>query len=310
MSARSVWFALAVVLVPLAVVAGATAQVRMSAPSPPPSSLVLQASDFQAGGATGSQSSQTKRGETVFMRTFKPGARLSSTPLLMVESIALVEPDADTAAVAYSELAREARTVAGRKAIAGAFAGEFVKGFSSAARGKLKLTVRRSVVGAPVSLGEETLRLPMTLTTNLGSFRLAFGFGRVERVISVVVLMAQPNRPVSGSDVALAMSRTGNHVTNAFTVASTAPPTIAGFAAAGQTLTVDEGTWSGAPSRFDYSWSRCDPSGAACVPIDGASARTYVPTAADVGATLRAAIAGANELSSTQAMSAPTSVVS
>jgi hypothetical protein len=307
MSARPFLLLASMLLVASTLVAGASAQ---SAPLPTPSSLVLQAADFRAGGATESQSSHTANGETVFMRTFKPGARLGSTPLLMTESMAMIELDAEAAADGYRELATEARTLVGRKALAKAFADEFVKGFASGARGKLKLTVKRTVVGAPVSLGTESLRLPMTLTTNLATFRLAFGFARVDRVISVVVLMAQPNRIINGSDVARAMSLTGSHVTAAFTVASTAPPTIGGTATAGQTLTVDEGSWSGAPSRFDYTWSRCDASGAACVPIEGATARTYVPTPADVGATLRAGISGINSISSTQAVSAPTTIVS
>ena len=306
MSGRLRLLVMSVILVASTLVAGASAQI---APLPTLSSLVLQTADFRAGGTIASQSSHTANGETVFIRSFKPGARLGTSPLLMVESMAMMELDAEAAADGYSELAGEARTSAGRRALARAFADEFVKGFASGPHGTLKLTVKRTVVGAPISLGAESLRLPMTLTTNLGTFRLAFGFGRVDRVISVIVLMAQPNGSLSGSDVARAMSLTGNRVTAAFTVAATAPPTVGGTATAGQTLTVDEGSWSGAPSRFDYAWSRCDANGAACVPIEGATARTYVPTPADVGATLRAGISGVNSISSTQAVSAPTSIV-
>jgi hypothetical protein len=291
------------------VVAGASAEARMSAPVPSLSSLVLTASDFRSGGAALSQSTSSESGLTLFMRVFKPGGKLSSAPLLAVASLAILEPSAESAVNDYAELTREAQSAAGRNALAREFADQFIKGFTAKARGKVKLTVKRTVVGAPVSLGEQGLRLPMTLKTNLGTFHLALEFGQMERIISIIVLMAQLNGPVSSSDAALAMSLTQKHVRAAFTAASTAPPTIAGSATAGQTLTVDEGTWTGAPSRFDYAWSRCDAIGAACVPIDGATARTYVPTPADVGATLRAAVTGANSVSSLQAASVSTSIV-
>src|SRR5438093_7697664 len=81
MYARSLLLVVSLVLVASTLVAGASAQ---SAPLPTPSSLVLQASDFRAGGATASQSSHTASGETVFMRSFKPGTKLSTASLFIV----------------------------------------------------------------------------------------------------------------------------------------------------------------------------------------------------------------------------------
>jgi len=297
-----------VVLISSMVAAGASGEALMSAPLPSLSSLVLAPSDFRSGGATASQATRSVSGLTVFMRVFKSGGKLSSAPLT-VASLAMVESGPEAAANDYAELSREAQSTAGRKALARDLVGEFVKAFTSKARGNVKLTVKQTIVGAPVSLGEQSLRLPMTMITNFGTIRIAFAVGQVDRVISFIVLMAELNRPVSGADAAAAMSLTKQHVTAAFTVASTAPPTILGSATAGQTLTLDEGTWTGAPSLFDYAWSRCNATGAACAPIDGAIGRTYVPTAADVGSTLRVAATGANSVSSLQATSASTSIV-
>ncbi len=71
--------------------------------------------------------------------------------------------------------------------------------------------------------------------------------------------------------------------------ANTAPPTIVGAAVQqGQTLTDRHGTWtnSGTSTTYAYQWEDCDPSGANCVPISGATGQTYTPTITDVGDTL------------------------
>jgi hypothetical protein len=65
----------------------------------------------------------------------------------------------------------------------------------------------------------------------------------------------------------------------------TGAPSITGKADVGKTLTAVSGTVGngGVPV---YQWSRCNPSGAACAKIAGATAGTYKPVAADKGRTL------------------------
>ncbi len=65
--------------------------------------------------------------------------------------------------------------------------------------------------------------------------------------------------------------------------------TITGTAKVGQTLTANEGTWSPALSGADYSyqWIR-----GASTEIAGATSKTYVPVAADVGQTLKVKVTG------------------
>jgi len=92
--------------------------------------------------------------------------------------------------------------------------------------------------------------------------------------------------------------------------ANTAPPTIAGTAQQGDTLTASSGSWSGAtPMSFTYDWRRCNSKGASCASISGAVGQTYVLTPADVGHTLRVDVTAKNGGGSASALSAPTQTV-
>jgi hypothetical protein len=74
----------------------------------------------------------------------------------------------------------------------------------------------------------------------------------------------------------------------------------------GKTETAAEGSWNGSPTSFTYSWYRCSGS-EACVSIPFATSKTYVPTASDVGHTLRVAVVASNGKGSASAISAATS---
>lgn len=87
-------------------------------------------------------------------------------------------------------------------------------------------------------------------------------------------------------------------------------PTITGVPEAGQRLVAHHGTWTGSPSSFSYSWSRCDTSGNACAAIGGATSRVYTITDTDVGHTLRVAVTARNASGAGHATSSPTAVVS
>lgn len=86
--------------------------------------------------------------------------------------------------------------------------------------------------------------------------------------------------------------------------ANTVAPSITGTAQVGETLTVADGTWTGreAPS-FRYQWNADD------VAITGATAKTYVPVADDVGKTITVTVTGANWKGSVSATSAATAAV-
>jgi Polysaccharide lyase len=87
-------------------------------------------------------------------------------------------------------------------------------------------------------------------------------------------------------------------------------PTVSGTAQQNQTLSASTGSWSGTtPMTYRYQWQRCGAGGGSCAPISGATAASYILTAADVGSTLRASVTASNSAGSTSASSDPTAVV-
>jgi hypothetical protein len=92
--------------------------------------------------------------------------------------------------------------------------------------------------------------------------------------------------------------------------ASSDPPAVSGNAQEGQTLTSSTGSWSGtSPLTYAYQWLRCDPAGANCAPITGATANSYLLGSSDVGSTARSRVTASNTAGSASAQSSPTEVV-
>jgi PKD domain/Carboxypeptidase regulatory-like domain len=65
--------------------------------------------------------------------------------------------------------------------------------------------------------------------------------------------------------------------------ANVSPPSIAGVAQQGKTLSESHGEWENDPTEYSYQWLRCTSTATECSTIAGASSQSYVPVAADVG---------------------------
>jgi hypothetical protein len=90
---------------------------------------------------------------------------------------------------------------------------------------------------------------------------------------------------------------------------NTGSPAIAGSAEFGQTMTADQGTWSGStPMSFSFQWQRCD-SPAACDDIAAAATPEYVLSLDDVGFALRVVVTASNSAGTAAAASATTARV-
>jgi hypothetical protein len=92
-------------------------------------------------------------------------------------------------------------------------------------------------------------------------------------------------------------------------------PHVSGSAAVGQRITTTNGTWSGSPPiAFTYRWTRCGkdggtPDASNCATIAGATASSYVLSAAEVGFRIRVRVTATNGSGSQTATSNPTAVV-
>ena len=91
---------------------------------------------------------------------------------------------------------------------------------------------------------------------------------------------------------------------------STSPPTISGTPQEGQMLIEAHGTWTNSPTSYTYQWMRCTSTGTNCAALNGATAQTYVPVAADVGHELAVQEVASNAAGpGSAALSQPTSIV-
>ena len=90
---------------------------------------------------------------------------------------------------------------------------------------------------------------------------------------------------------------------------NTAPPTISGTARVGQTLTANEGSWSGNPTGYAFQWQRCDADVTACSNVVGATSKTYLVRIADLGYRLRVRVTARNDKGSATANSALSAIV-
>ena len=87
-------------------------------------------------------------------------------------------------------------------------------------------------------------------------------------------------------------------------------PALSGTARDGQTLTLDDGDWTGSPTLVPaYQWQRCDAAGAGCADISGQTGLSYALGGSDVGATVRVVVTYTNAWGNASEPTAPSDVV-
>ena len=90
---------------------------------------------------------------------------------------------------------------------------------------------------------------------------------------------------------------------------NTSAPTISGTPKVGQTLTADNGSWTGSPTTYAYAWQRCDADIASCANVVGATGKTYGVRVDDLGYRLRVSVTARNAKGTGTANSAITAIV-
>ena len=91
---------------------------------------------------------------------------------------------------------------------------------------------------------------------------------------------------------------------------NTKQPSPSGTAKDGQTITVDNGNWSGQkPITFSYQWQSCTAANPVCTDLAGATGQSYLIGASQVGSSLRATVTATNPAGKTPAFSNLTATV-
>jgi hypothetical protein len=92
--------------------------------------------------------------------------------------------------------------------------------------------------------------------------------------------------------------------------ANTQQPNPSGTAREGQTVTVDNGVWTGGqPFAFTYQWQSCRAGGSSCTDLKGMTGASYLIGTSLVGSVLRAVVTASNSTGKASAFSNLTTAV-
>jgi hypothetical protein len=262
--------------------------------------MTLQVDDFPGSHATGERVDTGATGSG-YERVIRFASPYGTSKYKAVASIALSTPDAPTADQAYRILGHRFSTKRYRA--------QLLKEF---------VPLPKAVIA---KIGSEKMIKPRALGVHDSSMEIGFvvKIGNKHLNVSVTLLRVESAivLDIATGEGALVAIQDGQafvtlaaaHIATALVPTRIAPPAITGTAAQGQTLTATTGTWDGAATSFTYQWQRCDPAGANCADIAGATGVTYPVVAADAGATLRVGVTATGRFGSTTAPSLVTAVV-
>ena len=148
----------------------------------------------------------------------------------------------------------------------------------------------------PLSIGYQWQRCDgsgQACTDISGATDSYYLLGRADLGNTVRVSVTATNASGSSTSVSSATSTVG---TGSGDLSITAPPSITGVPAVGQTLSADPGTWSGNGTiTYSYKWQTCDAAGQTCIDLLGATGQTYSPDHSDVGAFMRVIVTATDD---------------
>ena len=228
--------------------------------------------------------------------------RLGSTPLPFVYN----EAEVGTSVLTTTRFVATQRRLFGTKQFRSLVTESFVQEIG------IDGLITNVQVGRPRNLGVGAGSFDLLITARVLGLRwdLHIAVFRVEHFLGVVGAAGEPGRRVPLSVMTRLSKVMAGRMSAQLVPRNTVLPTVSGNAAVGQTLIATTGTWAQSPTSFVYQWQRCDPAGANCSTITGATNQSYVAADADIGSTIRVSVTARNAAGRATAASAPTSVVS
>jgi hypothetical protein len=294
---------LGAVLAALAVDARAAGSIRPAPGTPDPRAMVLTSADLGRAKVTAQRYFKDPDFPSVisYEREFEDG-KFGATPLPYVDSQAEIGTSAATTTRFLGLLRTFFASKEARKLIVESFEDEL----------PIDGLVSNIQIARPRNLGVGPGSFDVLVTARVLGLRTEFHIAvfRVEQVLGLVSAVGEPGRRLPLSVMRRLAQIMATRMTVQLAPRNTTPPTVSGVPSVGQTLTSTTGTWVGSPSSFSYQWQRCDPVGANCASISGATGQSYSLVAADVGATLRVSVTARSATGAATATSAPTGVVS
>jgi hypothetical protein len=278
------------------IVTSATGAARSSV-SPDPAKMVLLTTDFSS--ASVSSQGYQKVESPVASEYSRDFERIvyHGQAIAFLTSDAAVVTSATTVKSQVAAILKTLSTKQGRLAFAGFIQENSPEGTT--------VTVGKPRV---LRLGAASLEFAIKLKNKAATVYIGLAYIAVDRVLETLAAGTAGHAPAFATMKSLG-SIVVNRALAGLLPQNTAAPTIFGTASVGMTLSASAGTWTGGKPTFSFQWLRCNATGAACVPIAGATAATYVPATADVGSTLRVAVTAKVPGGSVTAQSAPTAVV-
>ena len=282
------------------VAAAAVAGTSFAAASaePDPAKMALRVGDLPNAKAKGKRLKPDKGYLAAYEREFELNRAYGPARILYVSSEVDLAADVKTTRADMAGLARFLRSKAGRDLLIESTRRELGP----------KATRKDVTLGAlrTPKLGDDGLMLPMTTRSKGLKLYSVLSWFRVDRTLASIVAVGM--RPVSVGELSRLSAMVVAHVGEGFTPVATAPPTIAGTAQQGQTLTASPASFT-ITTPLTHAWHRCDATGANCVAIPGATAPTYVVAPEDAGATLRVTVTATNRFGTASSQSVQTAVV-
>jgi hypothetical protein len=280
-----------VLVAALALVAAAGAS------TPSVSSMTLQAAELPGAKVTKQGAVKEQGYLAAFDREFQLAKPYGTSRIVFLQNEVMLAPSIDKATADVKAIKQAFASKTGKKLLISSVAAETHVKPGAVVVGKL-----RAVPG-----WDDGFELPVSVKTKLGRIYENLAYLRIDRVVTL--LGETGLHGITAGNTAHFATLIATHIQTALTPVSTAPPAITGTAQQGQTLTATPGTWTADDAVKTYQWQHCDPAGANCADIAGATAQTYTVAPTDAGATLRVVEKATNRFGSPTATSAQTTVV-